>query len=51
MDAILLEMDRSMNLSPICTVNPPTSAGLTSNFRTIVSFAPTCETRRDEVLC
>lgn len=41
MDAILLEIERSMNLSPIWTVNPPTRVGSTCVWRTIVSFAPT----------
>lgn len=49
MEAILLEMERSMNLSPICTVKPPTRAGLTSVLRTMVWVAPICarnDTRR-----
>lgn len=49
MDAILLEIERSINLSPIWTVNPPTRVGSTCVWRTIVSFAPTLtETKKKQ---
>lgn len=43
MEVTLVAMERSKNLSPICTVNPPTSAGLTSMVKITLLPSPTYE--------